>query len=368
MTDREQQILALLRQDPMIQQQQLADLLGISRSAAAGHIMNLTRKGEIQGKGYILAAHRYAAVIGGANMDLCGRADGELISADSNPGQLRSSAGGVGRNIADNLARLGSSVQFIGAIGDDSWGEQLKQCCREAGVEVEHCLCVSGATSSSYLSIHDASGELQLALNDMALLEQLNAEQLAQREGVLNRASVLVIDANLSASALEYLFHCHSDKPIFVDPVSSVKAVKLKPYLRHIHTLKPNKLEAELLSGLTINDRDDLPKVAMALHQQGITRLLISLGHEGAFASDEQGQRFIPASATCVNNVTGAGDALMAGLVHGHLSQWDWAHCVDFALGAARLALAAANTINSTMSELSVLRQLELSQQEETSC
>ncbi|WP_298444332.1 PfkB family carbohydrate kinase [uncultured Ferrimonas sp.] len=359
MTDREQQILALLRQDPMLPQQQLAEQLGISRSAAAGHIMNLTRKGEIQGKGYILAPHRYAVVIGGANMDLCGRADGSLINADSNPGQLRCSAGGVGRNIADNLARLGSKVQFIGAMGDDGWGEQLKSSCREAGIEVDHCLTVSGATSSSYLSIHDADGEMQLALNDMALLERLNAEQLGQREAVLKRATMLVVDANLCDSALDYLFHCHSDKPILVDPVSSAKASKLRPYLRHIHTLKPNQLEAELLSGHTIRSSADLPTVAAKLHQQGVQRVLISLGKQGAFASCELGQRIIPAAATCVNNVTGAGDALMAGLVHGQMSQWSWSHSVDFALGAARLALAADNTINSTMSEPAVLRQLE---------
>ncbi|USD37177.1 MULTISPECIES: PfkB family carbohydrate kinase [Ferrimonas] len=359
MTDREQQILAILRQDPMIPQQDLADRLGISRSAVAGHIMNLTRKGEIQGKGYILAPERYAVVIGGANMDLCGRADNPLVSGDSNPGQLTCSAGGVGRNIADNLGRLGSRVQFIGALGDDSWGEQLKQACREAGVGVDHSLTVGGATTCSYLSIHDPDGEMQLALNDMSLIESLNADQLAKREGVLNRASALVVDANLGASALDYLFHCHGDKPILVDPVSTVKASRLAPYLSKIHTLKPNRLEAELLSGQPLKRLEDLPNVARALHEQGVTRLLISLGSEGAYSSCENGSRLIPASATQVNNVTGAGDALMAGLAHGHLNQWQWDRSVDFALGAARLALAAEKTINSTMSEQSVTRLLE---------
>ena len=91
------------------------------------------------------------------------RSESPLIPGDSNPGSLTSGAGGVGRNIADNLGRLGSTVQFIGALGDDGWGEQLKAACREANVGVEHCLTVPGATSSSYLSIHgpgwrDATG------------------------------------------------------------------------------------------------------------------------------------------------------------------------------------------------------------------
>lgn len=359
MTEKEQQILALLRQDPMIQQQSLADKMGCSRSAVAGHIMNLTRKGIIQGKGYIIAPDEYATVIGGANMDLCGRSSADLVVGDSNPGSLISGAGGVGRNIAENLSRLGSSVQFIGAMGDDLWGEQLKKACREAGVNVDHCLTVTGATSSSYLSIHGPDGEMQLALNDMALIDSLNSAQLSQRDGVISRSTAIVLDANLSTSALEYLFHVHGDKPIIVDPVSSVKASKLQPFLNKIHTLKPNKLEAELLSGHTIKQITDLPSVAEILHEKGVKYLLISLGSEGAYSSNQGEGRFIPASAVQVNNVTGAGDALMAGLAHGHLMHWQWNETVDFALAAARLAIVADNTINSTMSEQAVLRLLE---------
>ncbi|WP_117232444.1 PfkB family carbohydrate kinase [Vibrio maerlii] len=371
MTERENEILALIKQDPMIAQQTLADKLGCSRSAVAGHIMNLTRKGIIQGKGYVIAPEQYAVVIGGANMDLCGRSASELVLGDSNPGTLTSSAGGVGRNIADNLGRLGSKVQFIGAIGDDKWGEQLQQACRSANVGVDHCVVVTGATTSSYLSIHGPDGEMQIALNDMGLIDQLNAETLSDRDGVINCSSAVILDANLSESALDYLFSIHKDKAILVDPVSSVKASKLIPYLDRIHTLKPNKIEAELLSGMKITTNDDLPVVAESLHNKGIKNLLISLGSEGAFSSSvkqvisveesnsEKEQRFIPPSATQINNVTGAGDALMAGLAHGHMSAWSWQQSVDFALAAACLALKADKTINTTMSEHSVQRLLE---------
>ncbi|MGS0729808.1 winged helix-turn-helix transcriptional regulator, partial [Shewanella sp. 0m-11] len=85
MTERELEILALLKQDPLIPQQNIADQLGISRSAVAGHIMNLTHKGVIKGKGYILAESRYAIVIGGANMDILGRPLHTLQVGDSNP-------------------------------------------------------------------------------------------------------------------------------------------------------------------------------------------------------------------------------------------------------------------------------------------
>ncbi|MGR5092912.1 PfkB family carbohydrate kinase [Vibrio maritimus] len=359
MTEREQQILDLIKQDPMIPQNTLAEMLDLSRSAVAGHIMNLTKKGFIQGKGYVIAPERYVTVIGGANMDLCGRSTTDLVIGDSNPGVLTSGAGGVARNIADNLARLGGKVQFIGAIGDDLWGEQLLDACRNASVGIDHCLIVPGRATSTYLSIHDPKGELQLALNDMALIDELNVDQLAKRAAVFNRASAIVLDANLSDSALEYLFHAHGNKPIFVDPVSSVKAGKIKPYLEYIHTLKPNLAEAELLCDHKLQSLDQLPELAGQLHKMGIKQLLISLGKQGAYASYEGQGQFIPASQTQVNNVTGAGDALMAGLAHGYIQSWDWQTSVDFALAAARLALQSNSTINSIMSEKAVSRLIE---------
>ncbi|CAH0526141.1 PfkB family carbohydrate kinase [Vibrio hippocampi] len=363
MTEREQQILQLIKQDPLIAQNDLAEKLGLSRSAVASHIMNLTRKGYIQGKGYVIAPERFAAVVGGANMDLCGRSLQSLQVGDSNPGILTSGPGGVARNIADNLGRMGSNVQFIGAVGDDTWGLNLLDSCRDVGVNVDHCFVMPNRTTSTYLSIHDADGEMQLALNDMALIDELDQSKLAKRAQVFNRAGVIVLDANLPESALEYLFHAHSDKAIFVDPVSGLKAHKIKPYLAHIHTLKPNLAEAEFLSGITIDADDKLDQVANALHEQGVKQLLISLGAKGAYSSVEGQGRFIPAPRTQVTNVTGAGDALMAGLVHGFLNHWNWDQSVEFALAAARLTLSASTTINSIMSEQAVFRLIE-----ESSC
>ena len=101
MTQRENEILEILRSNPLISQKDLADRLHITRSSVAGHIMNLTNKGHIKGKGYILKEKDYVLVIGGANMDIQGFPQKQLISGDSNPGTVKVSCGGVGRNIAE---------------------------------------------------------------------------------------------------------------------------------------------------------------------------------------------------------------------------------------------------------------------------
>ena len=103
MTSREKQILQLLRRDPLIPQQEIADVLGISRSGVAGHIMNLMKKGYIKGKGYILSEHSYVVTVGSTNMDVCGYSASKLVYEDSNPGKIKCTPGGVGRNIAQKI-------------------------------------------------------------------------------------------------------------------------------------------------------------------------------------------------------------------------------------------------------------------------
>jgi len=358
-TNREQEILAILRNDPMIPQQELAEKLGISRSAVAGHIMNLTQKGHIKGKGYILNQDQTAVVIGGANMDLAGISDAPLVAGDSNPGSLQSSPGGVGRNIADNLSRMGSRVEFVSCIGQDSWGEQLLKSCRDAGIGTEHLMKSDSGRTATYLSIHDMDGEMKLAMNDMAVLNELDSAQLAKRKTLFSFADLLVLDANLSEEALSYLFNCTGSSKIFVDPVSAAKAVKLLPYLDRISLLKPNLMEAELLSGIKAHSKQDLPNIADSLHQKGVDSVLISLGADGIFASDQGNIVELNMKSGQVANVTGAGDAMMAGISHACLKGWDWQRGVRFASAAACLAVQSSTTINPLMSEMAVRRLLE---------
>ena len=135
MTQRERQVLQLIEADPMISQQEIADKLGITRSSAAVHISNLMKKGCIAGKGYVLRSGSYAVVVGGVNVDIGGRSFAPLVAADSNPGQVSVSMGGVGRNIAHNMSLLGVDVRFLTAFGDDLYAQRIAASCGELGIE-----------------------------------------------------------------------------------------------------------------------------------------------------------------------------------------------------------------------------------------
>ncbi len=305
----------------------------------------------------------YALVIGAANIDICGYSAQRLKTHESNPGKLDISVGGVGRNIADNLARLGADSRLLSILGDDHWGQQILNLTRQAGVNVELCVRRENARSSTYLSLHDPDGEMQLALSDMGIIDTLNSDDLLPSTSQINNADVLVLDANLSDAALS---HCFSYKhpTVFVDPVSSVKAIKLKPYLAMINTLKPNHLEAELLSGVAITTATDVAIAAKVLHQKGVENVFISSGALGGFWSTDFGVvvESIPIAAvigSSVVNVTGAGDALMAALVYGCLNDWDQKKRGRFAMAASAVTVSVDSTINPDLNELLVLQVME---------
>lgn len=357
MTQRERQILQLIEADPLISQQDIAQKLGITRSSVAVHISNLTKKGSIAGRGYVLRSGSYAVVAGGVNVDIGGRSFAPLVASDSNPGTVSISLGGVGRNIAHNLALLGTDVRLLTAYGDDLNGERVAASCSELGIDLSHALRVPGGSTSTYLYLADADGEMALAVSDMEICKRITPSYLASQLALIQNAQVVVADANLSADSLRYLAE-NASAPLFVDPVSTVKAEKLRPILSRIHTLKPNKLEAALLSGVEIRDQADVGKAAEVLMDMGVHRLFISLGAGGVYAAMGQERLWLPNLPGRMVNTTGCGDAFMSALVWAYLEGMDLRSTALAALAAGSIAMESAETINPNMSASGVRERM----------
>ena len=350
MTQRERELLRWIEENPLISQQELADKAGITRSSVAVHISNLMKKGYIAGKGYVLRSATYAVVVGAVNMDICGRSFAPLVARDSNPGRVRVSLGGVGRNIAHILALLGVDVRMLTAFGDDLYAQKIAASCGELGIDISQALTVPGGATSTYLFISGEDGDMALALNDMEICERLTPAVLAARQGYLNNAQLVVVDANLPAETILWLAE-NVKVPIFADPVSTVKAGKLKEVLGALHTIKPNRMEAELLSGVAITDEASLGRAADVLLETGLHRVFISLGGDGVYAADRSGGRLhLPCLPGELVNTTGCGDAFMAALVWAYLEGADLEQTARIGLAASAIAMEGAETINPAMS------------------
>ncbi len=224
------------------------------------------------------------------------------------------------------------------------------------GIDISQSPVIPEGRTSTYLFITDERGDMALAVSDMEIYKHLTPQLLSQRLTLLNASQAVVLDTNLPAESIQYLAD-HCTAPLFADPVSTAKAVKLKPVLGKLHTLKPNRIEAELLSGVSITDDASLRKAAETLLDTGLHRVFISLGSDGVFAADRSGHQVqLPPLPGTMVNTTGCGDAFMAAITWAYLQGTDLTDAVRAGLAASVIAMESAETINPAMSE-DALRQ-----------
>ena len=345
MTPREEQILGWIREDPLISQQELAARAGITRSSVSVHIANLTRKGLLRGRGYLLGEEGYIAVVGAVNVDISGTPDTTLLPGDSNPGHVRITMGGVGRNIAENLCRLGHRVVMLTALGEDSNAQTMRQSCRETGIDLTHSLTVPDGRTSTYLCLNDEQGEIMGAVSDMEIYDAITPAWLETKLDVLNHARLVVADCNLKEETLAFLAD-HVTAPLAADPVSVKKAVHLRSALHSIMFFKPNRPEASLLSGVDIRSHDDLPAAAKALQESGVKNVFISLGGEGVYFDDGNERGILPCIPGPIHNTNGCGDAFLAAAADGWLQGLSLRDCAMRGLAASSLCARSESAVS----------------------
>jgi pseudouridine kinase len=298
-------------------------------------------------------------VIGGATIDLQGRSAQKLVWHDSNPGLVQQSWGGVGRNIADNLARLGAKTQLLTAVGGDERGKDLVRSLQDLTIDTEAVLTVPDKGSATYFSIFDEKGGLVAAIADMEVFHSLTPDYILQHRRLIEEAEITVLDANLPEETLTLLLTRFADQTTyFVDPVSTHKALRLTGLLSGCHTFKPNQYEAEALSGIALDDADNLPGAAAFFRSKGVKRILISLAERGVYYADETTEGLISAPSCPIVSVSGAGDAFFAGVCFSHLMGYSLEKSVRFGRAASALALQHAATITPAMSLENIERVL----------
>ena len=291
----------------------------------------------------------YAVVCGGVNIDIGAHSFAPLRDRDSNPGRVELSLGGVGRNIAHNMRLLGVPTYLLTAVGGDSRASQVEESCKELGIDLSHALRVPDGRTSTYVFVGDSDGDMAVAVSDMEICEKLTPDYFASQKELLDGAAAVVVDANLPRKSIAYLVE-HCAAPLFVDPVSTVKAEKLRGLLGHVHTLKPNRIEAELLSGVKITDNATLHQAAQALLDQGVQRVFLSLGGDGVFAAQQGETHLEPICKAEMRNATGAGDAFTAAMIYATLEDMPIESVMDYAMAAGIAAIGHERTINPQMS------------------
>ena len=288
-------------------------------------------------------------------MDINGFSRAPLNLEDSNPGSVEYCPGGVGRNIAENLHRLGVKVRFIGVIGDDPGGEFIKNSSIRLGLNIEHSLFLknSGPVTSVYIALMDNNGELKIGLADMDIMEQMTIEYLESKASIIGESDIVVMDTNLPESIFRKWCQSPFLSPFFLDGVSARKVSKAAKHIGHFDTLKLGRMEASVLSGVEIPERNSpvfmerLEEAAGNLLKRGVHRVFITLGKDGVFTAAGNRVFYRPVQYITPVNTSGGGDAFMAGIVYGTLNNWDDDKIVSFSLAMARITVQSKQTVSS---------------------
>lgn len=289
-------------------------------------------------------------VIGGANVDVKARSGAPATLRTSNPGHGSMSPGGVARNVAENLARLGTRTHLVAVVGRDALGDDLLARTAAAGVRLE-LVRRSELPTGTYTAILDSDGELVVAVADMAATDDLGPDHVSEARDLIASAGLLVLDGNLAPATLTHALDLAATAGVrtIVEPVSVPKALRLSAAIsadRPLHAVTPNRDELTALTGLPAETDHQLRQAADSLHGRGVQHVWVRLGMRGSLISSLSTEAvFVPAVPATVEDVTGAGDAMLAAFCHALLEGQDPVEAVGFGHAAAALTVASTHTV-----------------------
>ena len=288
-------------------------------------------------------------LLGTSSQDIVGRLDADLQPGTSNPARIRTSYGGVARNVAENLARLGQAVRLVSVVGRDRPGDELLEYTAAAGVDVSSVLRTDLYPTGFYMGVLDARAHLRFAVDDMRAMSELTPDVLHQNEELFKSASLVFLDANLPEPTLKTAVSLAKTNkiPICADPASSILAERLLPYLDKLHLITPNATEAVILTGHTfdIADANAALEAARNLVSRGVDIVLISLAEFGVVYATPETSGRIPAIQTPIIDPTGAGDAMTAAVLFGLVNEMDLDEAIRLGVSAASLTLRHSGTV-----------------------
>ena len=347
-TSNKNRIYELIRANPFIAQQDLALQLQLSRSAVAGHIGSLIRERRLLGRAYVLADRRPVLCVGAANLDRKLRSVAALQMGTSNPASAQQAFGGVARNIAENLARLGLPVALLTALGDDAAGQSLLEHAQQAGIDTRASLRLADTPSGTYTAVLDERGEMLVALADMALYDALTPQFLASRLPQRAAAALTVADLNLPRDSIAALLDAArpGGAPLVIVAVSQPKMSRLPADLHGLCLLILNRAELETRVGHALPDGADVARACASVRAQGAQQVIVTSGAGGVFYAGAGGSGHLPALPLDTVDVTGAGDAFAAAVCWSlYRGDDDLQLACRRGLALAAMTLACASTV-----------------------
>lgn len=359
----EKKVLEIIDRDPFISQQKIADELDLTRSTVATIISTLTQKKHLLGRAYVVNQSSEVYCIGAMNVDRKFNLFDDLVQKTSNPATSSVNVGGVARNIAENLGRLESGVSLISLGGHDQDFQSIKRE-TEPFVNMQHVSQLNGYSTGTYNAIIDHHGEMQMAIADMQIYDEMDTEWIALYQNILQEARLIVIDLNLPLETVEYILALAGsfNIPVFVVPVSGPKMNRLPKDLSSVTWLVVNQDESETFFDVTVETDADFEQLVDRWMDVGVEHLVITRGSKGSIYGNNKGERYLfePPVVENVLDVTGAGDAYASGIIYGYLNGMDAIDSIYLGMTNSFHTIQIGETVRADLTNDSLLKEAKI--------
>lgn len=361
MNKNEKEVLSRIRENPFISQQELSNLIGLSRPAVANIISGLIKKEYVQGKAYVLNEDYPIVCIGAANVDRKFHVDEQLIPETSNPVTSSKSIGGVARNIAENLGRLGEQVALLTTCGNDSEWDMINNL-SSPFMNCDYAQKIEGASTGSYTALIDKEGDMKYGLADMGVYDYLTPELLIKQTHLLNKAKCIVADLNLSKSSLEFLC-AYSEKKHIKLVLITVSTPKMKHMPDSIHAvdwLVTNKDETEAYFNIKIKNNEDLKDAAKLWVNNGASNVVVTNGvKEFVYANENEIKTYDVVPSKHVVDVTGAGDSFSSAIIYSWLHGANIDEIILSGMANSRKTIETDYTVRQNLDRKQLTKDME---------
>lgn len=353
MNTNEKSIMEIIKENPYITQKEIGEELDLPRSTVATIISNLTQKNLIKGRAYILnEVHSEVFVIGGMNVDRKYTLDDTLELKTSNPVSSESFVGGVGRNIAENLGRLGHKVFMISLAGFDQDYEFIKK--NSSGfIDFRYVKQIPDYATGAYSAILNKDGEMEIAIADMNIYDQMDLDFVKSYNHILKDAKLIVMDLNIPKESVEYIinFAKINNIKLVIIPVSSPKINRLPKNLDGVSYIIVNQDESEKYFDIKINSDEDFEKLANMWIESGVEEVVVTRGKSSSFYKNKDGitKEVFPPITENVIDVTGAGDSFSAGIIHGILEELEFDETLELGMTNSYYTIQSKNTVRDNL-------------------
>lgn len=291
-------------------------------------------------------------VIGTTCLDVKARPLAPVMPGISNPARIRLSPGGTGRNVAENLARLGVRVALLSVVGSDIVGQRLMDRTSRAGVDVSRVLRCTDCATGTYLALYTDENQHGYLLDDVAQLKVATPEYVHAHRGLFRQAKIVMLDGNLDTETIAAVLDLTKKPrvPVAVDPATVRRAYALRPYLPEFSMITPNLAEAEALLDRSISGEEAALEAAREMVALGVEIVIITLAEKGLIYATSEAHGRIPAIGCEVEDWTGAGDALSAAVIYGLINGMPVDDCMRLGVAAATLTLKSIDSVSPEMS------------------